>query len=88
MSIILFIFDLIKNLKAMSKDVLFRVELSFKDKIVSDEELREISENIANAIESQIKHGEVGMSPRDSDNFTTEVRVTPWYLNKTVIKSF
>jgi hypothetical protein len=68
----------------MSKSVSFRVELTFESNIESDEDLRAISQNIARAIVAET-NGQ-GIAPQDGDTYLEEVRVTPWYLNKTVIE--
>ena len=69
----------------MSKDLTFRVELTFNTKIVSDDEIMEIAHNIARAIKNEAENG-VGISPEYSDNYTEIIRVTPNYLNTTVIE--
>jgi len=68
----------------MSKDVTFRVELSFESNIERDEDLMSIAQNIARAIVSET-NGQ-GISPQDGDTYLTIVRVTPQYLNKTIIE--
>jgi hypothetical protein len=68
----------------MSKDVTFRVELSFESNIERDEDLMSIAQNIARAIVSET-NGQ-GISPQDGDTFLRIVRVTPQYLNKTIIE--
>lgn len=70
----------------MSKDLTFRVELSFSGKVVSDEEVMEIAQKIANSLEHEVNTG--GLAPEDSDVYTEHIRVTPQYLDKTIIVSF
>jgi energy-converting hydrogenase Eha subunit G len=69
----------------MSKDLTFRVELSFDKKIVSDEEIMEIAENVARAIKDRAESDE-RIRPNYSDVVLEIVRVTPQYLNTTVIE--
>lgn len=68
----------------MSKYQSFRVELEFSGNIVSDEEIMEIAQNIANGLVSQANHE--GLTPVDSDEHTCIIRVTPQYLDKTIIE--
>jgi hypothetical protein len=69
----------------MSKSVLFRVEVTFADNVEQDEDIMQIAQNIARAIVNEA-NGE-GIAPQNDDNYTKEVRVTPWYINKTVIEN-
>lgn len=69
----------------MTKRVLFQVELEMKDPVTSDNEINEMSENIARAIVNECNSGE-GISSSDSDNFTQIVRVKGWYSEKEIIK--
>lgn len=68
----------------MSKSVSFRVELTFESNIERDEDLMAIAQNVARAIVAET-NGQ-GIAPQDGDTYLEEVRVTPWYLNKTVIE--
>jgi len=68
----------------MSKSVSFRVELEFDSNIELDEDIMQIARNIARAIVAETNG--VGIAPQDGDNYTKEVRVTPWYINKTIIE--
>lgn len=68
----------------MSKTQAFRIELTFESNIESDEDLKAIAENVARAIVTEVNGG--GIAPQDGDTYLEEVRVTPWYLNETVIK--
>jgi hypothetical protein len=69
----------------MSKSVLFRLELTFESNIERDEDLMAIAQNVARAIVAET-NGQ-GISPQDGDTYLEEVRVTPWYLNETVIEN-
>lgn len=66
----------------MSKIQTFSVTLTFSDDIVGDDELMEIANNVARAI--QLETNGLGISPADSDSFTTKVEVTPQFLDETV----
>ena len=68
----------------MSKSVSFRVELEFESNIEQDEDVMQVAENIARAIVLEA-NGE-GIAPQNGDTYLERVRVTPWYLNKAVIK--
>jgi hypothetical protein len=68
----------------MSKDVTFRVELTFESNIERDEDVMAIAQNIARAIVAET-NGQ-GISPQDGDTYLEIVRVTPQYLNKTIIE--
>jgi hypothetical protein len=69
----------------MSKTISFRVEVTFADNVEKDEEIMEIAQNIARAIKLET-NGE-GISPRNGDTYTREIRVTPWCLDKTIIEN-
>lgn len=68
----------------MNKSISFRVELTFADEITSEEELKQIAQNIARAIVAET-NGQ-GIAPQDGETYLEIVRVTPWYLNETVIE--
>lgn len=68
----------------MSKTVSFRVELTFESNIEADEDLIQIAKNVARAIVAET-NGE-GISPQNGDTYLEVVRVTPWYLNETIIE--
>jgi hypothetical protein len=68
----------------MSKDVTFRVELSFESNIERDEDVMEIAQNIARAIVAEAKSNFI--APDNGDTYLEIVRVTPQYLNKTIIE--
>jgi len=68
----------------MSKSVSFRVELEFESNIEQDEDVMQVAENIARAIVAETNG--IGIAPQNGDTYLERVRVTPWYLNKAVIK--
>jgi len=68
----------------MSKDLTFRVELTFSEKVTSDDDIMEIAQNIADALKSHANTA--GLAPEGGDSFTEIIRVTPNYLNKTIIE--
>ena len=65
---------------------LFKVEIVTEDKITDDNEINEMSQNIANAIIDKIKHGEVGIVPENSESFVKIVYVKSWYSDKEIIE--
>ena len=68
----------------MSKSISFRVELTFESNAERDEDIMNVAQNIARAIVAET-NGQ-GIAPQDGDTYLEEVRVTPWYLNETVIE--
>lgn len=68
----------------MAKDITFRVELTFESNIERDEDIMNIAENIARAIKAET-NGQ-GISPQNGDTYLEIIRVTPQYLNKTIIE--
>lgn len=70
----------------MSKDLVFRVELSFDNKIVSDDEINEIAQNVALAIKERAESDNERVRPNYSDVNLEIIRVTPQYLNETIIE--
>lgn len=68
----------------MAKDLSFRIELTFADKVDDDKDIMEIAQNIARAIVAET-NGQ-GIAPQNGDTYLEIVRVTPQYLNKTVIE--
>jgi hypothetical protein len=68
----------------MGKSVSFRVELEFESNIELDEDIMQIAQNIARAIVAET-NGQ-GIAPQDGDTYLEMVRVTPQYLNKTIIE--
>ena len=57
------------------KKMSFTVNVSFSEKINSDEEIKEIAQGIAEAIQSHVDTA--GLAPEMSDAFTTEIEVIP-----------
>jgi hypothetical protein len=68
----------------MAKDLTFRVELQFESNIEQDEDVMQVAENIARAIVAET-NGQ-GIAPQNGDTYLEIVRVTPQYINKTVIE--
>lgn len=68
----------------MAKDISFRVELTFESNIDQDEDVMQVAQNIARAIVAET-NGQ-GISPQNGDTYLEIVRVTPQYLNKTIIE--
>lgn len=68
----------------MAKDITFRVELTFQSNIERDEDLMNIAENIARAIKAETNG--LGIAPHEGDTYLEVIRVTPTYLNKTIIE--
>ena len=68
----------------MSKSILFRVELTFESNVERDEDIMNVAQNIARAIVAET-NGQ-GIAPQDGDTYLEVVRVTPQYLNETVIE--
>jgi hypothetical protein len=75
----------------MSKNQTFIVELSFNETVVGDDKIMEIAQNVERAIVDETNgQGIAPIANDDDDNesggFLEIVRVTPQYLNKTVIE--
>ena len=68
----------------MSKNLSFTVELSFESNIDQDEDVMQVAENIARAIKAETNG--LGISPQNGDTYLEIIRVTPQYLNKTIIE--
>jgi hypothetical protein len=68
----------------MSKSISFRVELTFESNVERDEDIMNVAQNIARAIVAET-NGQ-GIAPQDGDTYLEVVRVTPWYINETVIE--
>jgi len=64
----------LQNFKAMKK-IVFTVELEFDEKITSDEDIKTVAENVADAITISCDHG-TGIAPQDSENFLVGVSVS------------
>lgn len=59
--------------KAMSKEITFDLTVRFSDKITSDDDFKEISENICKAIVMEAMN--YGISPEDSDAYIEWVSI-------------
>jgi hypothetical protein len=68
----------------MSKNLSFRVELQFESNIEQDEDVMQVAENIAMAIKAETNGR--GIAPQNGDTYLEIVRVTPQYINKTIIE--
>lgn len=68
----------------MAKSITFHVELQFESNIDQDEDVMQVAQNIARAIVAET-NGQ-GISPQNGDTYLEIVRVTPQYLNKTIIE--
>ena len=68
----------------MSNKLAFSVTLTFSDKITSDEDVMAITNNIVRAIESEVNHG-AGISPDESDYYTTQIQVKPIGFDEAII---
>lgn len=62
----------------------FMVTIDTADKIVDDNELLEMAQNIANAIINEANTK--GIVPENSETFTEIVRVKHWYGEKEIIE--
>ena len=68
-----------------NKSLKFSVEIEFESQIVDDNDVMEVAENIARAIENETNG--IGIAPVDGDTYVEMIRVTPQYMNKTIIKN-
>ena len=68
----------------MAKSITFHVELEFESNIDQDEDVMQVAQNIARAIVAET-NGQ-GISPQNGDTYLEIIRVTPQYLNKTIIE--
>ena len=68
----------------MSKEVSFELTVRFSDKIQSDDDFKEISENICNAIVREAQN--YGISPDDSDVYVEVVTVIHPLSNARTLK--
>jgi len=68
----------------MSNTQRFIVEIDTEDKIVDDNEVNEMAQNIANAILSHAQSS--GIVPEDSETFTKGIYVKGWYSDKQIIE--
>lgn len=62
----------------------FTVKLTFSEKMTSDEDIKEIAQNIAESL----KHTShtAGLAPDGADGYTTEIEVTPQFLPEASVK--
>jgi hypothetical protein len=70
----------------MSKDLTFRVEVSFSGKVYTDDEINEVANKIANALKREVEENE--LAPENSDIVTEHIRVTENYSNESIVISF
>jgi len=68
----------------MAKSITFHVELQFESNIEQDEDVMQVAQNIARAI--VLETNGQGISPQNGDTYLEIVRVTPQYINKTIIE--
>jgi hypothetical protein len=68
----------------MAKEVTFELTIRFSEKVTSDDDFKQISENICNAIYREAK--EYGISPDDSDMYVEWVGVSHPLSETRVIK--
>ena len=68
----------------MSKTLTFTVSVTFEDKITDDNEVLEVAQNIARAIE--LECGGMGIASESSETFTRSVEVKPQFLDEAVTK--
>ena len=68
----------------MNRTNRFIVEIVTENKIVDDNEIDEMAQNIADAIINKVDDGEI--VPEDSETFTTIVYVKGWYSDKQIIE--
>jgi hypothetical protein len=67
----------------MKKSLSFNVEIEFESEIVDDNDIMNVAENIALAIKDGTNSYR-GIAPTNGDTYSTIVRVTPQYINKTI----
>ncbi len=65
------------------KRIPFTVNITFSEKIQSDEEIAEITKNIAEAIRSHVDT--VGLAPDDIEGITTKIEVMPQHLPEATV---
>lgn len=66
------------------KTIAFTVHLTFSGKISSDEEIKEIANNIAEALKREAS--EYGISPESSDEYVKEIEVSQSGISLTNVK--
>ena len=69
----------------MKNTLIFTVAVSFEDKITDDNEIKEVAENIARAIERETNG--IGIAPENSETFTREVEVSNSFSEVNVRKT-
>ena len=69
----------------MNKTTRFIVELVTSDKIVDDQCMDEMAQNIALAIVNEANNG-MGITPDYADAYTEIVYVKEWYSDKQIIE--
>ena len=65
----------------MSK-IIYTVVVTFQDKVVDDNEIKEVAQNMVTGLVEQVNHQ--GLAPEESDTFTTEIEVA---MNGVIIAS-
>ena len=70
----------------MSKTIRFFVELEFSEKIVNDNEIQEIADNIGNALVHAVNTA--GLAPEISDGYTEHIRITEQFSGAKFTHSF
>jgi hypothetical protein len=66
----------------MSKKLTFTVTVEFADKIVDDNEVLEVANNIAKAIVHDANT--CGIAPEESETYTESVEVKPQFVDEVV----
>ena len=69
----------------MGHFISFMVTLETQDRISDDNEIDEMSGNIARAIIHECRNGD-GIVPENSETFTNTVYVKGWYSNNEIIE--
>ena len=67
----------------MSKKLTFTVTVEFADKIVDDNEVIEVAENIARAIENETDNM---VAPENSETYTVVIEVRPQFVDKIITR--
>ncbi len=67
----------------MSKKLTFTVTVEFADKIVDDNEVIEVAENIARAIENETDNM---VAPENSETYTVGIEVRPQFVDKIITR--
>lgn len=69
----------------MAKNLTFTIQLQFADNVEQDEDVMQVAQNIARAIVAET-NGQ-GIAPQNGDTYLETVKVTPQFLNETVIEN-